>query len=80
MEPEKPIYRRLRVFAFDPGTTAKMDTATINEVILKIPWEDLQPGPVGEYVAVVDQVTAIGAYLGDHLGDSIGHACRVTCT
>jgi hypothetical protein len=55
MEPEKPAYRKLSVFAFDPGTTSKMDTTLINEVVLKIPWEKLEPGPVGEYVAVVDQ-------------------------
>ncbi|HBZ56404.1 MAG TPA: hypothetical protein DEO88_13440 [Syntrophobacteraceae bacterium] len=55
MEHKAPVYRLLRVFAFDPGTTAKMDTTLINEVVLRIPWEKLKPGPVGEYVAVVDQ-------------------------
>ncbi len=55
MNPEKPVYRRLRAYAFDPGMTAQMDTALINEVVLPIPWEPLEPGPVGEYVAVLDQ-------------------------
>lgn len=50
-----PVYRRLRVFAFDPGTTARLDTAVMNEMTLLVPWEDLKPGPVGEYVAVVDK-------------------------
>jgi hypothetical protein len=55
LNPEKPVFRRLRVFALDPSTAAKMDAAGINEVVLSIPWEELQLGPVGEYVAVVDQ-------------------------
>jgi hypothetical protein len=55
MSPERPAVRRLRVFALDPGTTAKMETTVINEVVLPIPWEELEPGPVGEYVAVIDQ-------------------------
>lgn len=29
--------------------------AFVNEAVLRIPWEPLQPGPVGEYVAVVDR-------------------------
>jgi hypothetical protein len=55
MSPERPAVRRLRVFALDPGMTAQMETTVINEVVLPIPWEELEPGPVGEYVAVVDQ-------------------------
>ena len=35
--------------------TLSLDQAINNEVSLKVPWEeDLQPGPVGEYVEVVD--------------------------
>jgi hypothetical protein len=49
-----PIMRKLRVFAMDPGLTARFDTAIINEMSLAIPWEDLEPGPVGEYVEVID--------------------------
>ena len=55
MYPEKPVFRRLRVFALDPGATANMETAVINEAVLSIPWEDVDPGPVGEYVAVIDK-------------------------
>lgn len=51
----KPIYRKLRVFAVDPGMTARFETAVMNEVTLSIPWEVLKPGPVGEYIAVVDR-------------------------
>jgi hypothetical protein len=50
-----PVYRRLRVFASDPGTTARFETAVMNEMTLLVPWENLQPGPTGEYVAVVDK-------------------------
>src|SRR3982751_3061511 len=51
----KPVYRKLRVFAVDPGLTARFETAVVNEMTLHLPWEELQPGPVGEYVAVVDK-------------------------
>ena len=50
-----PIFRRLRVFAIDPGMTARFETAVLNEMTLAIPWERLEPGPVGEYLAVVDE-------------------------
>ena len=50
-----PIIRRLRVFAIDPGMTARFETAVLNEMTLEIPWEELAAGPVGEYVAIVDQ-------------------------
>jgi hypothetical protein len=50
-----PVFRRLRVFAVDPGMTARFETAVINEMTVQVPWEDLAPGPSGEYVAVVDQ-------------------------
>jgi hypothetical protein len=50
-----PVTRRLRVFAFDPVLGLRVDTESINETTLEIPWEaDLQPGPVGEYIEVVD--------------------------
>jgi hypothetical protein len=51
----KPSVRRLRVFAFDPVLGLRIDTEDINEATLEVPWEEnLQPGPVGEYVEVVD--------------------------
>src|SRR5581483_10537629 len=44
-----------RVYAYDPSLGAKLDTISINEATLDIRWEDkLQPGPVGEYIEVVD--------------------------
>ncbi|HEX5617131.1 MAG TPA: hypothetical protein VFX51_01850 [Solirubrobacteraceae bacterium] len=54
----------LRVFAVDPGMTAKLETATINEATLAVRWEELDPGPVGEYVAVIDRDQA-GTVLHD---------------
>jgi hypothetical protein len=49
-----PMERRLRVFAFDPLLSTQMDTYRLNETLLGIRWEPLQPGPVGEYLEVVD--------------------------
>src|SRR5262249_55698210 len=57
-----PVYRRLRCYAFDPSLSVRLDTAVINETIYKISWEDrseeadegLMPGPVGEYLEIVD--------------------------
>lgn len=51
----KPPFRLLRGFAFDPLTSLYMDTAEINQVTYKVPWEDLQPGPNGEYIKVIDR-------------------------
>src|SRR2546428_6861553 len=52
-----PVYRRLRGYAFDPSLSMQFDTATFNEVVFKVPWEEkdkLAPGPVGEYLEVID--------------------------
>ncbi len=49
-----PAFRKLRVFAIDPGLNARFETAVMNEMTLRIPWEKLEPGPLGEYVRVVD--------------------------
>jgi subtilase family protein len=49
-----PAHRRIRVYAVDPSLSTRLDTAGSNEVTLKIRWEDLQSGPMGEYLAVDD--------------------------
>jgi hypothetical protein len=50
-----PPFRRLRVFAFDPLLSTQLDTQSINQITLRVPWEDkLLPGPVGEYLDVHD--------------------------
>jgi hypothetical protein len=54
-QPPSPTRRLLRGFAFDPSLATKLETALVSEITYKIPWEpDLHPGPVGEYVEVVD--------------------------
>jgi hypothetical protein len=50
----KPVSRKLRVFAFDPLLGYTTDLLEINQTILDVAWEGLQPGPVGEYIEVVD--------------------------
>jgi hypothetical protein len=65
-----PISRRLRVFSFDPGLASQYDMAGIGEITIKVPWEELQPGPIGEYIEVVDIDPASGAlYRPIDLGD-----------
>ncbi|HLP80932.1 MAG TPA: hypothetical protein VK141_02925, partial [Nitrosomonas sp.] len=51
---DPPTYRRLRIFAFDPSLATRLETAEMNQLIIQIPWENLEEGPVGEYVEVVD--------------------------
>lgn len=58
----EPGSRHLRIFAFDPSVTAQFDTAGIGEITISVPWErNLRPGPVGEYIEVVDFDPASGA-------------------
>jgi hypothetical protein len=50
-----PPVRRLWVYARDPLLSSDPAFYDVNEVELAVPWEvDLQPGPVGEYLEVVD--------------------------
>jgi hypothetical protein len=55
-----PEARFLRVFAFDPLLMCKPEFQQINLTTLAVKWEDLQPGPVGEYLEVVDVDPATG--------------------
>src|SRR5262245_25887970 len=57
-----PAYRYLRGYCLDPGFSARLDTASINEVIYRIPFEKLEPGPIGEYIEVVDFDPASGCW------------------
>ena len=59
--PAPPASRRLRIFATDPGASLELNTAFINEATVEVPWEATRssdnlvtPGPVGEYLEVVD--------------------------
>jgi len=58
-----PPFRRLRVYGVDPSYSSRLATASINEVVLDVRWEkDLQKGPVGEYLEVIDQDAAGTTY------------------
>jgi hypothetical protein len=71
-----PPARRLRVYSLDPSLATQMETAVINQVTLKVPWEPaataapaaapgtagLSKGPVGEYLEVIDWDPASGCY------------------
>lgn len=58
---EAPASRRLRVLAFDPSLATRLGTSTVNEITVEIPWEaNLQEGPIGEYVEVIDCDPASG--------------------
>lgn len=49
-----PLFRDLRGYALDPSLALQLETAPISEVLFHVPWEPLEPGPVGEYLEVVD--------------------------
>lgn len=50
-----PVFRYLRGFAIDPSLAMQLRTAPVSQVVFKIPWEKtLRPGPVGEYLEVID--------------------------
>lgn len=60
---KKPPFRKLRGYAFDPSLSLNLDTAVINNITYKVRWEDkddpdpekrLKPGPIGEYLEVID--------------------------
>ena len=57
-----PVYRYLRGYSLDPGFSTRLDTAGINELIYRVPFEPLEPGPIGEYVEVIDVDPASGCW------------------
>jgi subtilisin family serine protease len=50
----RPVVRRLRAYTLDPSFSGSLATSAINQSTLEVRWEKLDPGPVGEYVEVVD--------------------------
>jgi hypothetical protein len=59
--PPMPLVRRLRVYAYDPLLGREIETVSLNETVITVRWEDdLQPGPVGEYLEVIDVDPASG--------------------
>jgi hypothetical protein len=55
-----PVFRKLRAFAFDPGLATELQNFEVSEVMVTVPWESLEAGPVGEYLEVVDVDPASG--------------------
>src|SRR5215217_5998381 len=51
---EPPTSRSLRIFTFDPSLATQLETTAINEITAEVAWETLEPGPIGEYIEVVD--------------------------
>lgn len=58
MEIEQPAERSLKVYALDPSAGQYLG----NSMTVKVKWEDLQPGPVGRKIAVVDYDAANNLY------------------
>jgi hypothetical protein len=50
----RPVFRSLRGFALDPSLRNHLDTVPVSLVVFKVPWETLEPGPVGEYLEIID--------------------------
>ncbi len=53
----EPTFRHLRIYAFDPSVSSTLDTIRIGEITIPVRWEpkpELQPGPIGEYIEVID--------------------------
>ena len=57
-----PPYRFLRGYSLDPGFSTRLDTVGINEVVYRVPFESLEPGPIGEYIEVMDFDPATGVW------------------
>ncbi|MDB5685633.1 MAG: hypothetical protein JWR77_222 [Rhizorhabdus sp.] len=56
---DAPAIRRLRVYAFDPQASIQLETAAFNVATIQLPWETeheapLTPGPVNDYLEVID--------------------------
>lgn len=60
--PPRPAFRSLRGYSVDPSLTTRLHTAPIGEVVFRVPWEAVQPGPIGEYLEVIDVDPASGCF------------------
>ncbi len=49
-----PAFRRLRVFSSDPSAAVDTGLRRYAESTVKLPWRDVAPGPVDEYLEIVD--------------------------
>jgi pimeloyl-ACP methyl ester carboxylesterase len=64
-EVPKPTSRQIRVFSFDPLSSTDLDMLGVDQILVSLPWDftdgdRLLPGPIGEYVEVVDVDPASG--------------------
>lgn len=68
----RPASRGLRIFSIDPSLARSVETSHIQATTVEIPWEvsptdptkdGPDPGPVGEYLEVIDYDPAIGKYF-----------------
>lgn len=55
----QPTSRRLRVYAFDPNASLDLGSAKFSHATISLPWNDpteegVSPGPVNEYLEVID--------------------------
>src|SRR5262249_3245621 len=61
--PPAPRMRRLRVYALDPSYALQQSTVGLSQIALEVLWEtDLKPGPVDEYLEVIDYDPASGCF------------------
>tara|TARA_R110002111_G_scaffold240269_1_gene301958 strand:+ start:20605 stop:22893 length:2289 start_codon:yes stop_codon:yes gene_type:complete len=51
---DTPSIRKLRVYSLDPSLAIQLDNFEISTSELSIRWEELEAGPVGEYLQVID--------------------------
>ncbi len=65
-----PPFRRIRAYAVDPTFSTRLETAALNEVVLKVRWEPLEPGPKGEYLEVSDTDASGKTYSPVDLNDA----------
>jgi hypothetical protein len=49
-----PVHRRLRGYSLDPSLARTLERAPISEIVFRVRWEELEPGPVGRYLEVID--------------------------
>ena len=64
---DPPAQRRLRVFSCDPLFATDPDALGVEQVTITLPWnfadgDHLRPGPIGEYVEVIDFDPASGCF------------------
>lgn len=63
-QPTSPSHRKLRTYSVDPSLALRVDSLEIAVRTACLPWEELRPGPIGEYLEVIDVDPSIqGLYL-----------------